>query len=106
MKLHRIVCLGAVLVIPQLLLAKLPATNDSFGKMEGILDFCAQADSQSASKYQERKKVLAGDATEKEIAEARETQEYKDGYQAVSDELGKVPKEKAVKACTAYLEGK
>jgi len=106
MKIHRILCLGAALVIPQLVLAKLPAANDSFGKMEGILDFCAQADSQAAAKYQERKKVIAGDATEKEIAEARQTQEYKDGYQGVSDELAKVPKEKAVKTCAAYLEGK
>src|SRR5271169_1615100 len=106
MKLPRILCLGAALVIPQLVLAKLPAPNDSFGKMEGILDFCAQADSQAASKYQERKKVIAGDATEKEVAEARKTKEYKDGYQEISDQLAKVPKEKAVQACTAYLEGK
>jgi len=106
MKLHRILCLGAALVVPQLVLAKLPAPNDSFGKMEGILDFCAQADSQAASKYQERKKVLVGDATEKEVAEARQTQEYKDSYQGMTAELAKVPKEKTVKACAAYLEGK
>ena len=106
MKIHRILCLGAAIVIPQLALAKLPLPNDSFGKIEGILDFCAQADPQAASKYQERKKLIAGDAPEKEVAEARETQEYKDGYQAVSDELAKVPKDKAVQACTAYLEGK
>lgn len=106
MKINRTLCLGAALAIPQMLLAKLPASNDSFGKMESILDFCAQADSQGASKYQERKKSLAGDASEKEVAEARQTQEYKDGYQDVSDQLAKVPKDKAVKACTAFLEGK
>ena len=106
MKIHRILCLGAALVVPQLALAKLPLPNDAFGKIEGTLDFCAQADSQAASKYQERKKVLVGDATEKEVAEARQTQEYKDGYQEISAQLAKVPKEKAVKACTAYLEGK
>jgi hypothetical protein len=106
MKIHRILCLGAAFVIPQLALAKLPLPNDSFGKMEGILDFCGQTDPQAASKYQERKKVIAGDATEKEVAEARKTQEYKDGYQEISDQMAKVPKEKAVQACTAYLEGK
>jgi len=106
MKIHRILCLGAALAIPQMLLAKLPASNDSFGKMEGILDFCARADSQAASKYQERKKVLVGDATEKEVAEARQSQEYKDGYQGMTEELANVPKDKAVKACSAYLEGK
>ena len=50
--------------------------------------------------------MVVGDATEKEVAEARKTQEYKDGYQEISDQLAKVPKEKAVQACTAYLEGK
>ena len=106
MKIHRILCLGAALVIPQLALAKLPLPNDSFGKIEGTLDFCAQADPQGAATYQQAKKVVVGDATEKEVAEARKTQEYKDGYQEISDQLAKVPKEKAVKACTAYLEGK
>jgi hypothetical protein len=106
MKIHRILCLGAALVIPQLALAKLPLPNDSFGKIEGTLDFCAQADPQGAATYQQAKKVVAGDATEKEVAEARKTQEYKDGYQAITDELAKMPKEKVVKACTARLEGK
>ena len=106
MKIHRILCVGAVLVIPQLALAKLPMPHDAFGKIEGTIDFCAQTDPQGASTYQQAKKVVAGDATEKEVAEARQTQEYKDGYQEVSDQIAKVPKEKAVKACTAYLEGK
>jgi len=106
MKINYILCLGAALVLPQLLLAKLPMPNDSFGKMESTLDFCAQADPQSASKYQERKKMIAGDASEKDVDEARKTQEYKDGYQGVSDQLAQAPKEKVVKACTAFLEGK
>ena len=106
MRLHRIRCLGAAILVPQLTLAKLPLPKDSFGSVEGILDFCAKADSQSASKYQERKKVLVGDATEKEVAEARETKEYKDGYLAITTKLAEVPKEKAIEACTAYQEGK
>jgi len=106
MKIHRIICFGAALVIPQLALAKLPMPNDAFGKMEGTLDFCAQADPPSASKYQERKKVIAGDASEKDVEEARKTQEYKDGYQEITDQLAQVPKDKVVKACTAFLEGK
>jgi len=106
MKLHRILCLGAALVIPQLALAKLPLPNDALGKIEGTLDFCAQSDPQSASTYQQAKKAVVGDASEQEVAEARKTQEYKDGYQEISDQLAKVPKEKVVQACSAYLEGK
>lgn len=105
MKIHRILCLGAAFVIPQLALAKLPFSNDAFGKIEGTLDFCAQANPQAAQKYQEGKKQMVRDVPEKEVAEARKTQEYKNAYQWVSAELGKVPKDKAVEACNAYLEG-
>jgi hypothetical protein len=59
----------------------------------------------AASKYQERKKLIVVDAFEKEVVEAPKTQEYKDGYQGLSDELAKAPKDMAVQACTAYLEG-
>jgi len=106
MKIHRILWLGAAIVIPQLALAKLPMPNDAFGRIEGTLDFCAQIDSKSAEKYQEQKKVLVRDVPEKEVAEARESQEYKDAYTWISDELAKQPKDKAVKACAASLEGK
>jgi hypothetical protein len=106
MNTRRILCLIAALLIPQLAGAKLPLPDNSLGKIEGILDFCAKADPQAAPKYQERKKLIVDDATEKEVADARKAQEYNDGYQEVSDKLAKVPKDKAVKACSAYLEGK
>lgn len=105
MKTGRILCLSAAFLVPQLAGAKLPLPDDSFGKLEGILDFCAKVDPQAAPKYQERKKLIIDDATEKELADARQAQEYKDGYQEISKQLAHVPKEKAVKACSAYLEG-
>lgn len=106
MKTHRILSLIAALLIPQLAGAKLPLQNDSLGKIEGILDFCARADAQGASKYQERKKLIADDASEREVADARKAQEYQAGYQEMTDQLAKVPKEKVVTACSAFLEGK
>jgi hypothetical protein len=48
---------------------------------------------------------LARDVPEKEVAAARETTEYKEAYAWIGDELGKLPKDKAVKACAASLEG-
>jgi hypothetical protein len=105
MKIHRILCLGIAIVIPQLALAKLPFSNDAFGRIEGTLDFCAHADPQAAQKYQEGKKQMVRDVPEKEVAEARKTQEYKDAYQWMSTELGKVPKDKAAEVCAASLEG-
>jgi hypothetical protein len=105
MKMLRILCIGAAILIPELVLAKLPFSNDAFGTVEGILDFCANTDPQSATKYQEQKKALVKDATEKEVAEARQSQEYKDAYDAVGAELGNEPKEKVAEACAASLEG-
>lgn len=104
MKIYRVLCLGTALVMAPVALAKLPFSNDAFGKVEGTLDFCAQTDAASASKYQERKKMLVKDLPEKEVAEARASQEYQDAYQGITTELEKLPKEKVVEACTAYLK--
>ena len=101
MKIRKILCLSVALILPQLAVAKLPLSNDSLGKMESILDFCAQFDAQGASKYQERKKLIVGESSEKEVAEARKTREYTDGYQEMSDQLANVPKPKTVQACSA-----
>jgi len=105
MNIHRMLCLSALLVVPTLALAKLPP-NSSFGQVEGTLDFCAQVDPQSAAKYAEFKKAMVQDEPEKDVAEARKSSEYKNSYDAISEALGKVPKDKAVKACTSFLEGK
>jgi len=85
-------------------MANLPFSNDAFGKVEGMLDFCAQTDTAAAPKYQERKKMLIKDLPEKEVAEARASQEYLDAHQEITTELEKLPKEKVVEACTAYLK--
>ncbi len=106
MKTRRILCLSAALLIPQLAGAELPLPNDSFGKIESILDFCAKADPEAAGKFEERKKLIAHNATEQEVADARKTQEYKDSYQKISEQLAKVQIDQAVKACSAYLENK
>jgi hypothetical protein len=105
MKIHRMLCLSALLALPNLALAKLPPSS-TLGQLEGTLDFCAQLDPQSAAKYQEFKKVLVQGEPEKDVAEARQTKEYKDAYDAIGEALGKVEKDKAVKACTSFLEGK
>ena len=106
MKMYRMLCLAAALALPILALAKLPFTNAGFGQVEGILDFCAHGDAQNAPKYQEQKKSLANEVPEKEVEEARKTQEYRDGYDSTTDELAKAPKEQAVMSCTNFLKGK
>ena len=104
MKIYRILCLGAALALPSLALAKLALPNDAFGRIEGALDFCAQADPKNAAKYQEQKKLLIQGATDDEVAEARASQEYKDTYAEATEEMGKQPKDQAVRTCAAALE--
>ena len=104
MKKVRFAFVSALLVLAPLALAKLPVPNDTFGQLESALDFCAQVDPGEASKYQEKKKGLAQAATEKEVAEARASQEYKDAYAANTDNMSKEPKDEVKKTCTAALE--
>jgi hypothetical protein len=106
MKIVRVVCLSASLVLSSLAFAKLALPNDVLGRVEGGLDACAKADPQSASKYMEKKKELAEGASEQELAEARASADYKQGYAAGSEEIAKQPKDQAKKACSSALEGK
>jgi len=106
MKTSRILCLAGAIVFPLLAQAKLPFPNDVFGRLEGTLDFCAQANPEAAQKYQEGKKLIVRDVPEQEVTEARSTEEYKDAYESTSAQLGEVPKDQAVAACKASLEDK
>jgi hypothetical protein len=104
MRINRIFCVAAVLLLPQLLLAKLQLPNNEFGRIEATLDSCMRADPPTAPKYQEAKKALVRDVPEKEVNEARASQEYKDAYDTTMTEIDKQPKERVVEACTAYLK--
>jgi hypothetical protein len=106
MRIYRMLFLAAAIMIAQMALAKLPFAIGEFGRTEGTLDFCAKVHPEAAPQYQERKKAMAGDVPEKELAEARGAKEYKDAYEEISAKLGEVQKDQAVAACKAYLEGK
>jgi hypothetical protein len=105
MKFHRTLCFCVSIALPPLAVAKLPP-SPAFGQLEGMLDFCAQADSESAVKYKEFKQHLVQDVPEKEVAAARMSTEYKEAYDAINAALGQAPKDQAVKACTSLLESK
>jgi chromosome condensin MukBEF ATPase and DNA-binding subunit MukB len=106
MKIYHTLCLGAVIALTQSALAELPISNDTLGQSESTLDFCAKVNPKSAAKYQEREKALVGNATDKDLADARNSKEYKDSYTLVKTTLGKLPKGEAAKICTSLLEGK
>jgi hypothetical protein len=96
--------LAAIVSIPQLVLAAPPVPPKALGSVEAKIDFCSRIDSKSADKYKEWGKLLVRDMSEKELAEARGSSEYKETYDALSADLEKVPKEKAVDACRASLK--
>jgi len=106
MKILHVVGLSAILALAPLAMARLPVPNEVLGQVEGALDFCSHVDPQSADKYQEKKKVFAQGASETELAEARASKEYKENYDAATEEMGKQPKEQAKKTCAAVLAGK
>jgi hypothetical protein len=106
MKMFRSLCLSAMVVLPLLALAKLPVPSGLLGKVEGALDFCAQADPQSAAKYQEKKKAFVQGASDDEVAEARASKEYKEGHDSAADEMSKQSKDETKKTCASALQGK
>lgn len=104
MKIIPIVCVGLVIAIPELALAKLPFENSVFGKVESTLDYCSQVDPPMAPKYEAKKKALVEGLPEKEVAEARQTQEYKDGYNEAKTELSKQSKDEVTSTCKALVQ--
>jgi hypothetical protein len=108
MKNFRILILSfvAIVTFSQRAGAKLSMPPQTLGFIEGTLDFCAKVDPNSADKYKAAGKAFVADATQEELDKARSSGEYKDSYDMTTGNLEKAPKEKAVKACTAFLEGK
>jgi len=106
MRIYRLLYLLGAILITEIALAKMPFTNEVFGKAEGTLDYCARVDPGSAEKYQQRKKDLVKGVPEKEVEDARAAEEYKASYEWAKEELPKMSKEESVSACAAALGGK
>ena len=103
---QKLLYLLAAVLIAEVSLAKMPFTNEVFGKVEGTLDFCARVDSPAADKYQQKKKDLVKDVPQSEVDKARTTEEYKSGYDWTREELPKMPKDEVSAMCAAALENK
>jgi hypothetical protein len=106
MKFNRVLLVCAAITLPQLTMAKLPFAIDEFAKVERTLTFCSELDPSSAAKYQEVAKRYLGSAPEKELAEARNTPEYKEAYESNGALLAEMPKEHIIEACSAFLKAK
>ena len=94
----------AALIIPVCAVSAPPVPPKALGNVEAIVNFCVRVDQESADKYKSLQKAVTHDMTEKELAEARDSADYKEAYDAVTGELEKIPAEKAPKSCRAALE--
>ena len=103
MKLHRIVCLCAAIVLPQVSWAELTFTGTALATVQATIDFCAQTQAHDAKRFQEYSALLVRDASQEELAKIRDTSEYKAAYELISDELAKVTKEHAKASCRDLL---
>ncbi len=102
MKMNACILIGALAIAP-LALAKLSTTPQSLGQVEGTLDFCSKLNPKSEVRYKEWGKMFVKDATAEELKKARSSNEYKEAYDSISEQLDKVSKEKAAEACTSLV---
>ena len=104
MKICCTLCFAALLALPQLTLAASSMPAAALGQIEATVNFCVQADSKGADQYKELGKAMVRDMTPKELADARNSSEYKDSYDAITAELKKIPADKVVEGCRAALQ--
>ena len=103
MKSHEVLWVAAALSVTQLALADVPFSSHSLGMLESTLAFCAESNSTAAPKYQERATLMVRGIPEKELAKARDTEEYKGAYSSIASALAAVPKEQVEKTCAELL---
>jgi hypothetical protein len=104
MKIHFIICLAVVIALPRLTPAGPSMPPNALGHVEATVNFCVRVDSKSADKYKEIGKRLVSGMSQKALAEARSSTEYKESYDAITSDLVKLPAEKGVEGCRAGLK--
>ena len=95
-----LVALGAV---SQAARADLPVGRAVLGQLEAVLEHCGRVSPASAERHKEFAKALTGNATDKDLAEARNSAEYREAHDAASEQISNLPKEESDKACAEGL---
>jgi hypothetical protein len=97
-----VVCLAAVIAVPQVVAADLPFTPAGLGHLEGLLDSCARAIPKSAAEYKKKKERLVQGVSDEDLAKVRAAGEYQETYQAISDQFEKASKDEAAETCKVF----
>jgi len=78
-----------------------PALNaQALGISESILNYCGPVDPASAAKLREKIKQLVQGASEQQLAQVRNSDEYRQAYDSVVDFVGKVDEHNAKQLCS------
>ena len=103
MRVTGMLMLAALGALTQVARAELPLSGAVLGQLEATLEHCGRVDAASAEAYKSFARGLTGNATDKELAEARKSAEYREAHAAASEQIGKLPKEESDKACADGL---
>ncbi len=91
----------AWLAVPLLVHADTPSVNPhALGTVESILNYCARLDPAAAVKLREQVKQLAQGASDRQLAEVRNSNEYRESYDSVVDFVAKVDEHNAKRICS------
>jgi hypothetical protein len=105
-KLARILCSLAIVIMPQLVNAEIPFTAQSMANLQATIDFCGKSEPKEAAKIQEQVKHLVQSLPEKEVASVLESDDYKSAYEAISSALESLAKPQADETCLRLLHPK
>jgi hypothetical protein len=100
----RIPAVVAAFVLAQAAGAAEPAPSGQvLGTIEAVISHCSKVDAASAAKYQQQLKLIVQGADEEALAEVRNSDEYKQAYQAATDQLGDATGDEARRNCAKSL---
>ncbi|OIR16360.1 hypothetical protein GALL_30820 [mine drainage metagenome] len=103
MKTMQVFVLVMAMAYPTITLADTSVDTGQFGRMKGILSACSSVNPREASKYLLEIKTLIGDATKETVDQASRSEEYKQAYHDVTEELGSMSRDDMARACKNYL---
>lgn len=81
-----------------------PPDARALGTTEAILNYCTKADPADADKYQARDKLLIGKASQEDLDELRNSDEYRQAYDSVADFVAKVDEHNAKRVCSESVD--
>jgi len=83
-----------------------PMTIESLARVEGIFNYCATIDPNSAGKYHQVLSNIISGHSESEIRDDESSPRYTYALGVVDTEIAKLPKSTALSACRNSLAGK